>query len=97
MSTPLPCFLLTRQWRDVGDGLELVLWAQSDQGPVRVVIDNQKAICFVARESPLPGLGGGNRRFERKPLELATLSGAPVDVIYFCSQRDLATARESLR
>ncbi len=97
MSTPLPCFLLTRQWRDVGDGLELVLWAQSDQGPVRVVIDNQKAICFVARESPLPGLGRGNRRFERKPLELATLSGAPVDGLYFCSQRDLATARESLR
>ena len=97
MSTRLSCLLLTRQWRDVGDGLELVLWALSDQGPVRVVIDNQKAICFVPRDTPLPGLDGGKRRFERKPLELATLSGTPVDGLYFRSQRDLATARESLR
>jgi DNA polymerase-2 len=97
MFTHLSCFLLTRQWRDVGDGLELVLWALSDQGPVRIVIDDQKAICFVARDTPLPGLDGGNRRFERKPLELATLSGTPVDGLYFRCQRDLASARESLR
>jgi DNA polymerase-2 len=97
MSTHLSCFLLTRQWRDVGDGLELVLWALSDQGPVRVVINDQKAICFVARDTPLPELYGGSRRFERKPLELATLSGTPVDGLYFRCQRDLASARESLR
>lgn len=97
MSTHLSCLLLTRQWRDVDDGLELVLWALSDQGPVRVVIDDQKAICFVARDAPLPGLDEGNRRFERKPLELATLSGTPVDGLYFRCQRDLASARESLR
>jgi DNA polymerase-2 len=97
MSTPLPCFLLTRQWRDLGDGLELVLWAVSDQGPVRVVIDNQKAICFVARETPLPEFDTGNGRVERKPLELTTLAGSPVDGLYFRCQRDLAAARELLR
>ncbi len=97
MSTHLSCFLLTRQWRDVGDGLELVLWALSDRGPVRVVIDSQKAICFVARNTPLPELFGDSRRFERKPLELATLSGTPVDGLYFRCQRDLVSAREHLR
>ena len=97
MSTHLSCFLLTRQWRDVGDGLELVLWALSDRGPVRVVIDSQKAICFVARNTPLPELFGDSRRFERKPLELATLSGTPVDGLYFRCQRDLVSARERLR
>jgi DNA polymerase-2 len=97
MSTQLSCFLLTRQWRDVGDGLELVLWALSDRGPVRVVIDSQKAICFVARDTPLPGLLADGRRLERKPLELATLSGTPVDGLYFRCQRDLASAREHLR
>ncbi len=97
MSTHLSCFLLTRQWRDVGDGLELVLWALSDRGPVRVVIDSQKAICFVARNTPLPELFGDSRRFERKPLELATLSGTPVDGLYFRCQRDLVSAREHVR
>ncbi len=97
MSTHLSCFLLTRQWRDVGDGLELVLWALSDRGPVRIVIDSQKAICFVARNTPLPELFGDSRRFERKPLELATLSGTPVDGLYFRCQRDLVSAREHLR
>jgi len=97
MPTSLSCSLLTRQWRDLGDGLELVLWASSDQGPVRIIIDNQKAICFVARDASLPGLEDSNRRFERKPLELATLAGTPVDGLYFRCQRDLATARDSLR
>lgn len=97
MATPLPCFLLTRQWRDVGDALELVLWALSEQGPVRVVIDDQKPLCFVARETHLPELDAGNPRVQRKALELATLAGAPVDGLYFRCQRDLAAARERLR
>jgi DNA polymerase-2 len=97
MSTPLSCFLLTRQWRDLGDRLELVLWAVSDQGPVRIVVDNQKAICFVARETPLPELDSNARRVERKPLELATLAGTPVDGLYFRCQRDLTATRDTLR
>ena len=95
MSAPLSCLLLTRQWRDMGDRLELVLWAKSDQGAIRVVIDDQKAVCFVARDTPLAGVDG--RRFERKALGLATLAGAPVDGLYFRCQRDLAAAREVLR
>ncbi len=97
MTTPLSCFLLTRQWRDVGDRLELTLWAVSDRGPVRVVIDDQKAVCFVARDASLPGFDEIHRRFERTPLELATLDGTPVDGLYFRCQRELATARETLR
>ena len=79
----------------MGDRLELVLWARSDQGAVRIVIDDQKAVCFVARDASLAGIDG--RRFERKPLSLATLAGAPVDGLYFHCQRDLAAAREILR
>jgi DNA polymerase-2 len=97
MPAGLPCLLLTRQWRDMGDALELVFWAKSDQGPVRVVIDDQKAVCFIARDTPLNGVDGGGRRFERKPLALATLAGVPVDGLYFRCQRDLVAARETLR
>ena len=82
---------------DVGDRLELVLWAESDQGPVRVVVDDQKAVCFVERDTPLAELDADNRRVQRKALELATLAGAPVDGLYFRCQRDLAAARDILR
>lgn len=97
MSAPLPCFLLTRQWRDVGDRLELVLWAASDRGPVRVVIDDQKALCFVSRDTDLAELDTRAGRVERKALELTTLDGTPVDGLYFRYQRELAAAREALR
>jgi DNA polymerase-2 len=97
MSAPLSALLLTRQWRDTGEGLELVLWAKSDDGPVRVVVDDQQAVCFVARDTPLTGFDADGRRFERRPLALSTLAGAPVDGLYFRRQRDLAATREILR
>jgi DNA polymerase-2 len=89
--------LLTRQWRDMGDGLELVFWAVSDEGPVRVVVDDQRAVCFVARDTALPETESGRRRAERKALELTTLDGAAVDGLYFRCQRDLTAAREDIR
>ena len=89
--------LLTRQWRDMGEGLELVFWAVSDEGPVRVVIDDSKAVCFIARDTALPETQSLRRRAERKPLALATLDGAAVDGLYFRCQRDLAAARDELR
>ena len=66
MSEPLPCSLLTRQWRDVGDALELVLWAVSDKGPVRIVVDDQKALCFVARDTELAHVHAGTTWVERR-------------------------------
>ena len=81
----------------MGERLELVLWAKSDQGPVRVVVDDQKAVCFVERDTPLAEFDADNRRVQRKALELATLAGAPVDGLYFRCQRDLAAARDILR
>jgi DNA polymerase-2 len=97
MTTSLSCMLLTRQWRDMGDGLELVFWAVSDEGPVRVVVDDQRAVCFVARDTALPETESGRRRAERKALELTTLDGAAVDGLYFRCQRDLTAAREDIR
>ena len=97
MSTTLSCFLLTRQWRDLGDGLELTFWAASDRGPVRVVVDDQEAVCFIQRRVPYPGPDAHAARVSRRPLELETLGGMAVDGLYFRHQRDLVAARESLR
>ena len=85
----LDCFLLTRQWRDTRDGLELTLWATSDKGPARVVLTREKAVCFIDHETSI-----GKRRLtqlkcERRSLDLATLHGVKVDGLYFQYQRDL--------
>ena len=93
----LRAFLLTRQWRDAPDGLELSLWAASEQGPLRIVLDAEEAVCFVEREAA-PGndaLAGVACR--RRTLDLVTLEGVPVDALYFRRQRDLVAARDHLR
>jgi hypothetical protein len=61
-------FLLTRQWRDRADGLELVFWISTADGPVRAVIHGQEAVCFVPRNTDLdPWIR--NFSIERRPLD----------------------------
>jgi DNA polymerase-2 len=71
MNDPQPStsgFLLTRQWRDRADGLELVFWISTDDGPVRAVIHGQEAVCFVPRNTDLdPWIR--NFSIERRPLD----------------------------
>jgi DNA polymerase-2 len=99
MNDPQPStsgFLLTRQWRDRADGLELVFWISTDDGPVRAVIHEQEAVCFVPRNTDLdPWIH--NFSIERRPLELQTLNGEWVDGLYFRQQRDLQDGRRLLR
>jgi DNA polymerase-2 len=86
-------FLLTRQWRDTPDGIELVFWAAGENGPIRIQVDEQEAVGFVERGRVDAGkLGGRARR-----VELATLAGEPVDAVYFPTRRALADARVQLR
>ena len=93
----LRAFLLTRHWRDASDGLELTLWAASEHGPLRVVLDGEEAVCFVERGA-MPGNGTpADMPCRRRALDLATLEGVPVDALYFRRQRDLAAARDLLR
>lgn len=84
-------FLLTRHWRDGPNGVELQFWAHSTAGPLRLIYPEQRAVCFIARDSELP-LDGV--RVERKPLQLTDLQGQPVDGLYFRQQRQLQQLRE---
>lgn len=82
-------FLLTRQWRDTPQGVELVFWLSSERGPLRVVYPGQKAVCFIERTVVLSQSYTYEFQFERKPLHLKTLQGVAVDGLYFYQQRDL--------
>jgi DNA polymerase-2 len=87
-------FLLTRHWRDTPGGVELVFWACSDQGPLKLCFPQQKAVCFIDQETELPSQLLAQPGIERKPVSLQGLDAKPVDALYCSSQRQLQQLRE---
>ncbi len=79
-------FLLSRQWRDTREGIELSFWAHSQRGPLRISVPRQRAVCFVDRDFS-PNLPPGA---QRKPVTLSVPSNKPVDAIYTLQQRQMA-------
>lgn len=90
MPRRVEAFLLTREWRDADDGVEIVLWARAEEGPVRVRFARQEDVMFVRRDVRA-------RASRRAARPLATLEGHPVDALYFRSRRALLDERDRLR
>ena len=92
MITQLDGFLLTRQWRDTKNGLELSFWLSTEQGPLRLIIEGEQAVCFIRRSNQmqLPP------QVERKQLKLKSLDNDEMDGLYFRQQRDLTSLRDHL-
>ncbi|HSS63236.1 MAG TPA: DNA polymerase II [Gammaproteobacteria bacterium] len=93
----LSCFLLTRQWRDTPEGLEFSFWARSTDGPVRILVRGERAVCFVEHRAHVDSSLEPGVSYDRKPLDLRTMHGKPVDGLYFRFQRDLLAARRALK
>lgn len=88
-------FLLTSEWLDEEDGHKLVYYGRTEAlGPVELVFDQHQPLFFVDREEKLPAL---DFEFERKPLNLKSLTGRHVDGFYFRNQRELKAAAERFR
>ncbi|MFK8082158.1 MAG: DNA polymerase II [Granulosicoccus sp.] len=87
----LDAYLLTRQWRDTPSGVELLFWATSSEGAVRVIVESQQAVCFIERtvSLPLPD------NVERRARDLQLLHHGPVDALYFRQQKQLQQLRQS--
>ena len=84
-------FLLSRQWRDFSDGVELSFWARSERGTLRLTVPQQSAVCFIDQSQPL----GLPASAQRKQLDLKSTAGNPVDALYFKAQKDLASLNRS--
>lgn len=99
----LNAFLLTRDWRDTARGIQLTFWAASDSGPIKVIIPEQEAVCFVEREElrrverTLTALGVASTAWRHRSVKLATPRGSPVSAVYFRAQRDMALFRQRTR
>lgn len=93
-SESIACFLLSREWRDGRGGVEVTLWGRSEQGAVKVVCETEAVMFVPRRVSPERTEGLGARREE---VALRSLTGEPVDALYFTHQRALLQARDALR
>ena len=90
MTHSIQGYLLTRHWRDTDKGIELCFWGTTEQGPLRLQLTGQSAVCFIRREDEVSIPANA----QRKPLKLKTLEGRKADGLYFTSQRDLNTLRQ---
>jgi DNA polymerase II len=91
-------FILTRQWRDTREGVDLELWLATDDGPQAVLVKGQSAVAFV-RESQLGEVEAAIRNdaaFELKPLPLKTLAQEPVRGLYGQSYRAMLRLEKRL-
>lgn len=102
MSTrSLSGLILTRQWIETEQGLELIYWFATEQGPVRWQVPGQEAVCFYpASQHTL--VCSTLQKFLRadqwrtKPTQLKNFSRQDVHALYFSTQRLLFECRDKL-
>jgi DNA polymerase-2 len=92
-------FILTRHWRDTGEGTEIEFWLATDEGPRKIRLRGQTSVAFA--EASLAALLqthiAGAPGMELRPLTLTTFQHAPVVGIYASHYRRLAALASSLK
>lgn len=94
-------FLLTRNAADRNNHLEITLWLKTPQGPVQLIIDNERAVFFV-EVSDVTHVRDvlakqGINLDEIKSLALKAFNQAAVAAVYFLTLRDFYQARAVLK
>ncbi|MEE8056362.1 MAG: DNA polymerase II [Pseudomonadales bacterium] len=91
-------FVLTRQWRDTRQGVELEFWLSAETGPVKLIVPAQKAVFFIPADqaSTVDTILQHYRGCSRKELTLCDFFMRPVVAYYFSSQRSLRKVRDML-
>lgn len=81
-------FILTREWQQTENGLELYFWGTTGDQAVKVIISEQHSVCFIASNQKLDKELSA-QVFSRKGLKLKTLDGCRIDALYFEHQYKL--------
>ena len=91
-------FLLTRQWRDLKDGIQLSFWFATATGPVQVKITGQEAIFFCRHQDVDRVVKQLHQTsFRIGESQLYNYRHEPVVPVYFKSHRTLRDAERLLR
>ncbi|MBL4826618.1 MAG: DNA polymerase II, partial [Spongiibacteraceae bacterium] len=91
-------FILSRQWRDTQQGIELEFWLATDNGAVQVLVTQQQAVFFLDKTfaDHAAQLMAKFSGLSRKTVSLQDFSMNAVEGFYFTKQRTLREAREYL-
>ncbi len=86
--------ILTRHGYDTSRGIELTYWLATHNGPAKLVINQQQAVCFIKQQDADLARAAA----QVSPLELLTLDEkAPVCAVYFQQQRALLNFRQQCK
>ncbi len=92
-------FLLTRNWRDGRDGVELEFWFTTDRGPLCALIRGERSVFFLDEEQ---ASRAGDRLaaeagVELKPVGLRSFNMTPVVAVYCPGYRQARRLADDLR
>ncbi len=94
-------FLLTRSATDSNNAIVITLWLKTPQGPVQLVVENERAVFFVennAAEKAKNVLSRENINIDEiKPVTLKAFNQESVTALYFLTLREFYQAREALK
>lgn len=94
-------FLLTRSASDRNNHIEITLWLKTPQGPVQLLIANERAVFFVEMVDINQVRGVLTKQAIRvdeiKPVALKAFNQAGVAAVYFLTLREFYQAREALK
>lgn len=92
-------FILTRQWVESSAGLELIFWFATEDGPFRLRLSSQEAVCFYPSDQTeeVHRTLRAIRGWRTKETSLKNFYKKPVSALYFRSQRQLYSACEKLK
>jgi DNA polymerase II len=92
-------FLLTRNWRDTANGVELEFWFSTDNGPLCALVRGERSVFFL----PEPDIEQAKKLLvglapeEIRPVSLRDFDMQPVVALYFKHHRDARRAARLLR
>ncbi len=91
-------FLLTRHWRDAGDGVELEFWFSTDQGPLHVRVRGERSVFFLSGsgEAQARALLAGEAGIEFRAVALRDFGMEPVVGIYLPGYRQARRCADRL-
>ena len=92
-------FLLSRASRDRGGRTELEFWVATDSGPTKLVVDNERPVCFISAErleQATEALAPLGSHVEVTPLALNSFNGESMAAVYTPNVADHYTAQDIL-
>jgi len=93
-------FLLTQQAMDIGGKPQIHCWLATPQGPVKLVIDGQRPLFFIAEQDLQYAkqiLSQAHINFQAKPGQLKSFAQHEIITLYFNSIKDSRSASYQLK